>query len=279
MRGNRARAEEGQKVELVDIDKHTEGTFFRCLHDEVPENPQMIALRRRWYDKFKDKGLRAKVLLREDKAVVGLCQYIPIEYSPFQGRDLSAILCIWVHGYEHLVGNQQRKGYGKFMLERIEDDARASGAKGVAAWGMDFPYWNPVSFYEHMGYERVETRKPVVLCWKPMADDAKPPALVRPVRAPSLVPGKTKVTAFISGWCGGGCGVCVTAREAVAGLDDLVAYEEIDTSDRAVMRSWGIDDGVYLDDKPFRPYEPPWTSEELKAAIVKSSRSGAKKPS
>jgi hypothetical protein len=48
-----------------------------------------------------------------------------------------------------------------------------------------------------------------------------------------------------------------------------VAYEEIDTSDRENLLSWGIDDAVYLDDKPFRPDAPPWTSDELRAEILK----------
>ena len=265
-------------MELVDIDANTQGTFFRCLHDSEPENPEVIALRRRWYERHKRHGLRAKVLLREDKAVVGLCQYIPIEHSPFLGKDLLAILCIWVHGYEHLVGNQQRKGYGRYVLERIEDDARASGAKGVAAWGMDFPYWNPVAFYEHMGYRRVDVRGPAVLCWKPMADDAKPPALMRAAREPSADPDRTKITVFVNGWCGGGCVICAMARKAVAGLDDPVAYEEIDTSDLAVMRLWGHDDGVYLDGRPFRAYAPPWTSDDLRTAILESARLRTSRP-
>ena len=257
-------------MKLLDIDRDTDGTFFRCLHDEQPENPQVIELRRRWYDKHKDKGLRAKVLLRDDNAAVGLCQYIPIEHSHFIGKDLFAILCIWVHGYEHLVGNQQGKGYGRFILDSIEADARASGAKGVAAWGMDWPTWNPVSFYEHMGYSRVDTNGPVVLVWKPFVDDAQPPALPHPKRTPAKETGKTRVTVFINGWCGVPCHWCVSAREAVAGIEDPVLYEEIDTSDRATLLSWGIDDGVLVDGE-FRK-GPPWSSEELRAEILRLSK-------
>lgn len=51
-------------MELLDIDEKTRGTFFRCLHDEEPENPAAVALRRRWYDRHKDNGLRAKVSRR-----------------------------------------------------------------------------------------------------------------------------------------------------------------------------------------------------------------------
>jgi len=259
-------------VKLIDIDKETEATFFRCLHDENPEDPRQIELRRRWYNRYKKKGLRAKVLVRDDHAIVGLCQYIPIEHSHFLGEDLLAILCIYVHGYEHLVGNQQGKGYGRFVLNCVEEDAKDCGAKGVAAWGMDFPHWNPVSFYEHMGYSRVETRGPVVLVWKPFVKDAKPPALLHATRTPSRKSGKIMVAAFVNGWCGVGCGQCISAREAVVGLDELVDYVEVDTSNRANMLSWGIDDTVFLDDTPFRPYGPPWTSEELRAEILQLSK-------
>jgi len=258
-------------MQLLDIDRDTEGTFFRCLHDEAPEDPAVIELRRRWYDRHVGKGLRAKVLVREDNAVVGLCQYMPIEHSHLIGEGLLAILCIWVHGYEHLVGNQQGQGYGSFILESIEEDARRSGAKGVAAWGMDFPQWNPVSFYEHMGYSRVDQTGPVVLVWKPFAADAKPPALLRPTHKPAPGGAKTEVTVFVNGWCGVGCEWCVHAREAVVGLGEWVTYDEIDTSDRATMLSWGIDDGVFLDGAPFDGPSD-WNSAYLRNKVLDRSR-------
>ena len=254
-------------MKLVNITKKTEGTFFRCLHDEIPENSRTIKLRRRWYDKYKDKGLRAKVLIDNDK-VVGLCQYIPIEHSHLIGENLIAILCIWVHGYVHHIGNQQGKGYGKFILNCIEEDARKSGADGVAAWGMDFPHWNPVSFYEHAGYSIVEKNGQVVLVWKPSSSEAKPPELMRRKKTPAKGKEKTKVTALVNGWCLGGCGQCVSARDAVVGLDDIVEYEEIDTSDRKTMLSWGLDDNVFLEDEEFMRFEPPWKPEELRAEII-----------
>jgi hypothetical protein len=187
------------------------------------------------------------------------------------GQDLFAILCIWVHGYEHLVGNQQGRGYGRFILNSIEEDARKSGAKGMAAWGMDFPHWNPVSFYEHMGYSRVDRSGPAVLVWKPFVDGAKPPTLLHPKRKPSRGMTKTSVTVFVNGWCGVTCHWCIQAREAVAGLEELATYEEIDTSDRVTMLSWGIDDGVFVDGVP--PALPPlWSSEDLRKEILRVSK-------
>jgi len=49
-----------------------------------------------------------------------------------------------------------------------EQEARSSGFKGVAAWAMDWEHWNPVSFYEHMGYSRVDQEDKVFVVWKPL---------------------------------------------------------------------------------------------------------------
>ncbi|MAF11203.1 hypothetical protein CMK11_12195 [Candidatus Poribacteria bacterium] len=256
-------------MRLVGIDGNTEATFFRCLHDEVPDDPRVTKERRRWYEAFRGKGLRAQVLILDTEEVVGLCQYVPIEHSHLIGDDLLAILCIWVHGYDHHVGNRQGNGYGRFILESIEEDARASGAKGVAAWGMDFEFWNPVSFYEHMGYRRVDQNGSVVLAWKPFAEDAEPPRLLRPRGSLPASTDRVDVVGCMHGWCGGGIGQCVTAREAVEGLADIVAYHEIDVSDRETMLAVGRDSGVFVDGEPFRPAGPPYSVDDLRAEIVR----------
>ena len=159
------------------------------------------------------------------------------------------------------------------MLDSIEEDARVSGAKGVVAWGMDFPDWYPVSFFEHLGYERVVTRHPVVLCWKPFTQDAQSPSLISP-KLDTMPPGseKVKVTVFLNGWCCAGCSQALAARKAVEGLSEHVDYEEVDTTTQSVMMSWGIDSAVFLDDQQFCPYGAPWTGDELRAEILKLSQ-------
>ena len=255
-------------MKLCDLTAETEGTFFRCLHDEKPDDPRVIEMRRRWYAKFRPLGLRAKVLIEDSGEVVGLCQYLPVEHSGFIGEGLMAILCMWVHGYEHHVGDRQGCGLGRFMLEAIEADARAAGAKGVAAWGKDFPYWNPVSFYEHMGYVRADQDGTNVLVWKAFDSDVAVPKLPRVSRSMPAGEKTVNVTVFIDGWCSGGVGCCVQAREAVAALGEIVSYEEVDTSDRAKMRQCGaVFDGIYLDGEPYDPDGPPRTTDQLIADI------------
>ena len=260
-------------MRLVDIDANTEGTFLRCLHDEVPDDPQVVLMRRRWVEENRGKGLRAKVLILDTGEVAGLCQYLPIEHAPFMGEDLFAILCIWVHGYEHHIGNRQGNGYGRYILESIEEDARSSGALGVSAWGMDFPHWNPISFYEHMGYERVEKAGMSVLVWKPFKDAASPPSFLREARSPAAGGEKISVAVFVNGWCTGSCGECIKAREAVEELEGIVDYVEVDTSDRDTMLSWGISTGLFVDGELHRQLEPPCTSEVLRRDILELAES------
>jgi GNAT superfamily N-acetyltransferase len=255
-------------MRLIDVDASTEPTFLRCLHDEAPDDQRVIALRRRWYEAHRKLGLRSKVLRLDGGEVVALCQYMPIEHTHLVGKDLLAILCIWVHGYEHHVGNRQGNGYGRFILESIEADARASGASGVAAWGMDFPYWNPVSFYEHMGYRRVDKSGMAVLVWKPFVETATPPAFHSERRRPSPGSKKVSVTLLLNAWCSGACGQCVAAREAVAGLEDIVDYVEVDTSNPETLREWGTSNELFLEGDPYRQDEPPWTSEMLRVDIL-----------
>ncbi|MBD3236594.1 MAG: hypothetical protein GF330_07810 [Candidatus Eisenbacteria bacterium] len=254
---------------IRDVDARSVDTFLRCLHDERPDDPRVVAMRRRWFEAHREHGLRAKVVVNARDEVVALGQAVPIEQSHLLGRDLLAILCVWVHGYAHHLGNRQGRGHGRAILEALEREARQAGFAGVAAWGMDFPYWNPVSFYEHMGYARSDQQGQAVLVWKRFRASAEPPRFRHQRQRPSGDPDKVSLHVFVHGWCMGACGQCVTARDAARGLEAIVDYREIDTSERAQLEAWGISDGVYLEGAPYRPCEPPVDSAQMRQDLVR----------
>ncbi len=259
-------------MQLVEINESTEDTFFRCLHDEIPADPRVMTMRKEWRAMYQPKGHRAKVLMDDEDRVVGLTNYIPIEYSPYEGENLMAILCMWIHGYEHLVGNQQAKGYGRFMLESIEKDARDSGCDGITVWGKDYDAWNPVSFYEHMGYERVDSSGLDVLVWKRFNERAKPPKLLKPKiseQPGQTDDGKVQVTNITNGWCGGGCHQCMMVKDAVADMSDKVTLTQIYAHEKTAMRNYGESlDVVYVDGESFRPDGPPATMKEFRQTLL-----------
>jgi len=257
-------------MRLVEIDETTEDTFYRCLHDEIPADPRVMAMRREWRAMYQPKGHRAKVLFDDLEQVVGLTNYIPVEHSPYEGVNLMAILCMWIHGYEHLVGNQQSKGFGRFMLGEIEADARNSGCDGVCVWAKDYEAWNPVSFYEHMGYSRADQSGLDVLVWKRFNPHAKPPNFLKqnPVQQ-GRDSEKVQVTSITNGWCGGGCQQCIMVRDAVADLGDQAQLTDVYAHEKSDMRTRGASiDVVYIDGEPFRPDGPPADKTEFKQAVL-----------
>ena len=38
-------------MRIEEIAQDTEGTFFRCLHDEKPQAPEITRIRKEWYAK------------------------------------------------------------------------------------------------------------------------------------------------------------------------------------------------------------------------------------
>ena len=75
----------------------------------------------------KEKGLGVKLARSEAEKICGMIQYLPIEESFVEEKDLYEVYCIWVHGYK------QGKGIGKALLAAAEEDVRDLGAKGLAA--------------------------------------------------------------------------------------------------------------------------------------------------
>jgi len=255
-------------MQLIDISTDTERAFFTCLHLEEPEDPEYTTHNRNWYAEYKDKGYKAQVLVLDDGRIVGKCHYIPIEHSPFVGKELLAILCLCVWLYEHHVGDQRHRGYGRFMLDHVEQYARSSGFKGVVAWAMDWDHWNPVSFYEHMGYTRVDAEDDVVAVWKPFCSDAEPPSLMRLDGLP--VGDSEKVNVFVADnqWCD--CnGKLLTARKAIKGIEHLVEYNEAKPPCCNRILHLGYVGGVFLDGGAYRPYELIGDSEDLRAEIIR----------
>ncbi len=181
-------------MEVVDLTEEHEDLYLCCLEDWSDEAREVGPRRRSWYDMKKEQGLRVK-LAKDDRGVVGgMIQYMPAEGTWVSGKDLYFIMCIWVHGHKQGRGNLQGKGMGKALLRAAEEDARALGAKGMAAWGITMPFWMKASWFKRHGYRRVDKDGMAALMWKPFTPDAVPPRWMRERKRPQAVPGRVTVT-------------------------------------------------------------------------------------
>jgi GNAT superfamily N-acetyltransferase len=257
-------------MKIIDLDITTQSSYFHCLEDYSEDIREAGLHKENWYAVMKEKGLRVKLAIDEAQNVpVGMIQYAPIEQTHITGNDLYFIYCIWVHGYKQGVGNNQKKGIGSQLLAEAERDARALGAKGIAAWGLSIPVWMKASWFKKHGYQKADKDGVAVLMWKPFCNDAVAPQWVHQTKKYDFVnTGKVTITSFVNGWCPVQNLACERAKRAAASFGDAVVFNEIHTLDKEVFSEWCISDALYIDNKQIST-GPPVSLGKLTRAIGK----------
>ena len=256
-------------MRVVDLDEKTKPVFCQCLEEWSDDVKETGDRRCRWVDRFTPRGLRAKIATDDAGTPGGMIQYLPIEESTVDGTGLYLILCIWVHGHEQGRGNFQGRGMGQALLAAAEDDARALGAKGMAAWGLWLPFWMKASWFRKHGYRSVDRNGIASLLFKPFAADAQPPRWFRRTAKPlELVPGRVNVTCFVNGWCTAGLVTAERARRVAGEFGERVAFREIDTAEHKTVAEWGLADALFVDGKQVMT-GPPISPERFRRIVGK----------
>ena len=255
-------------MKIIDLPKEHEQSYFLCLEDWSKDAQESGDHKARWYAKMKQRGLRVKLAVDGNGVPGGMIQYLPAEQSTIDAPGLYFITCTWIHGYKQGRGNFQKKGMGSALLSAAEEDARALGAKGIAAWGLILPFWMKASWYRKHGFKPAQRSGIMQLVWKPFASDARPPKWIKPVKKPSTIPGKVAVTAFTNGWCLVQNLNYERTKRACEELGDKAVFQGIDTSEPEVIREWGISDGLFIDGKRLMT-GPPMSYEKIKKLIEK----------
>jgi len=256
-------------MRVVDLDESTKPVFCQCLEDWSDDVKEAGDRRRCWVERFTARGLRAKVALDDAGTPGGMIQYLPIEESTVDGEGLYFVTCIWVHGHERGRGNFQGRGMGRALLAAAEEDARARGAKGMAAWGLWLPFWMKASWFRKQGYRSADRDGIASLLFKPFTADARPPRWFRRTARPlERAPGRVDVTCFVNGWCTSGLVTAERARRVAGEFGDRVAFREVDTSEHATVAEWGLADALFVDGKRLLT-GPPIAPERLRKIVAK----------
>ena len=258
-------------MKIIDLTPENEALFFICLEDWSDDAKESGPKRAQWYAKMHPLGLGVKLAVHDNGQVGGMIQYLPVEHSTVEGKDLYMIQCIWVHGHKKGRGNLQGKGMGKALLKAAEEDIRARGAKGVAAWGLSLPFWMKASWFKKQGFVKADKKGLAVLMWKPFSPEAQAPRWTKERKRPATVPGKVVVSSFVSGWCMVQNLAYERAKKASLMFPDKVIFQEIDTTVTANLKEWGIADGLFIDGKPVNTGPPP-SFEKIKKLVEKKVR-------
>lgn len=244
-------------MKIVDITPETEKNYFCCLEEWSEEMKEAGNHKQLWYERMKDKGVRVKLAIDEDKEVAGMIQYLPIGHSMFEGKNLHVVLCIWVHGHKQGMGDRRKKGLGKALIKAAEEDCREIGSGGLVTWGLAIPVFMRASWFRKQGYKVVDRSEFMRLLWKPFNDEVSPPKFMKKKKKPGKGSDKLNVSLFKTGWCPAMNLAFERTLRASEEFRDKIELKEYDTVDRKVVEEWGIMDGIFIDGKEMRTGPPP----------------------
>jgi N-acetylglutamate synthase-like GNAT family acetyltransferase len=258
-------------MKIVDITPETENHYFCCLEEYSEDIKEAGDQKRKWYDYMKDKGLRVKYAVDDNGIIGGMIQYVPVEYSTFEGKNLYVVLCIWVHGHKKGRGDYRKRGMGKALLKAAEEDVKLSGADGLVTWGLVIPVFMRASWFRKHGYKTIGKTGIMRMLWKPFNENALPPKFMKPKKLPEKGEMKVNVTMFRNGWCQTMNIACERAKRACREFPGKINLREYDTFDREAVKEWGIVDSLYIDGKEVWVGPPP-TYEKIRKKIEKRVR-------
>jgi GNAT superfamily N-acetyltransferase len=255
-------------MKIIDMTPETENEYLCCLEEWSDEIKEAGDYKQKWYLQMKDKGLRVKFALDDNDKIGGMIQYIPIEYSMFTGENLYVVLCIWVHGHKQGRGDYRKRGMGKALLAAAEEDSKRLGANGLVTWGLIIPVFMRASWFKKQGFKIVDKRSMMRLLWKPFNENAVPPTFGNYLKIPQKGTGKVDVTIFRNGWCPAQSIAFERARRASATFPDMINLQEYDTTDKAIIREWGIFDALFIDGREVLVGPPP-SYEKIRKKIAR----------
>jgi N-acetylglutamate synthase-like GNAT family acetyltransferase len=244
-------------MKITDITPENETEYFCCLEEWSDDIKEAGDHKQKWYRHMKDKGIRVKFAVDDKGVIGGMIQYLPIEYSMFEGKDLYVVLCIWVHGHKMGRGDYRKRGMGTALLKTAEEDCIKLGTKGLVTWGMAIPVFMRASWFKSKGYKVVDKNGIMRLMLKPFTENAVPPKIIRPKKLPEKGNDKVKVAIFRNGWCPVMDLAYERAVRASKEFEGKVEIKEFKTIDREIVHEWGIFDGLFIDGKEVRTGPPP----------------------
>lgn len=253
---------------IIDLSPEHEQIFFKCLEEWSADIAEAGPKREQWYRSMLPRGLRVKLALTDSGIAAGFIQYLPVRQSTLIGEDGYFIYCVWVHGHKLGRGNLQKQGLGKALLHAAEEDVKALGGNGLAAWGLMIPIWMKAAWFKKHGYRKIDRDGIAALMWKPFTPDARPPAWRKQLRKPQPGNGKLRISIFNHGWCAVQNLAAERIRRIATEFPDQIILDEYDTRDRAVMDSWGLSDAIFLNDRQIVTGPPP-SYEKLRKLVIK----------
>lgn len=255
--------------EIIDLNDQNRDMFCICLEDWSEEMKEAGDHKQQWCRYMAGKDWGAKLARDSSGKLVGMVQYVPVEYTAMEGKNLYFIQCVWIPRRKGEKG-ARKHGLGKRLLAAAEEDVKSRGGLGMAAWGVTIPVWMKSSWYKKQGYLSVEKQGIMELVWKPFSTEAEAPRMGKPRKNPPSLKGEgaLMVSSFVNGICPAMNIGAERARKAAAALGDKVQFQIISTREPEALKEWGISDALYFNGKEI-PLGPPPSQKKLEKLMHK----------
>ena len=91
------------------------------------KNPE-FALKKNWFLKSYEEGLRIKILYNAEEKQIGYIEYVPADFAwrPVDAPGYFFIQCLFIYGKK-----EKNTGNGSFLVKACEEDAKKKNMKGV----------------------------------------------------------------------------------------------------------------------------------------------------
>ena len=221
-------------------------SFYKCLKSwlDTPDHKKI-----EWAKKNED--LKVYVASCDGKDV-GFVQVVPIETSHVTGQNMHFIQCSLVSMFEDYVGNYQRKGIGRKLLQFVIDDLNQEPKDAIVVTSMAYFGEEVALFFEDLGFERIDKKafqsfdeiEYEYLLWMPFQNVEAPKFIEE---SKDLDFEENKLVVFSNGWCRS-CNVLANLAIEISeeyGIEVI----EVSTLDRDKYLKYGIMDGIYFNNK------------------------------
>lgn len=142
-------------ITLRDATVDTVAEFAMCGYKNVKQEGYRRKLA--WLRERFAEGMVYKALWSEDEGAVGAIEYVPAEHAwrPVEAPGYMFIHCICI-----LPKAYKGQGYGHWMLEACEQDAREKGMNGLAVITRKGTFMAGPDLFLQSGFQRVDVAPP-----------------------------------------------------------------------------------------------------------------------
>ncbi|MFO1446111.1 GNAT family N-acetyltransferase [Bacillus sp. Bva_UNVM-123] len=165
---------------LIQLTKKTIEHEHICCALGAKQYEEAVNAKKKWLTERMDEGL---VFYRLNERAKVFIEYLPAEMAwlPIHAPNYMYINCLWISG------KYKNNGYGKQLLDKCIEDAKARGMDGIVhiVGKKKYPYLSEKRFFEYMGFELSDQMAPyfelVTLSWN---DQAIRPSFKRNGKSP-----------------------------------------------------------------------------------------------